>query len=373
MAKKRAGPAVEPRGPFSLPAFRRALLTWFDRARRDLPWRHSRDPYRIWVSEVMLQQTTVAAVVPYFQRFVAAFPTVQALADASETDVLRHWEGLGYYRRARHLHASAKLLAARGEPLPDDAEFWRALPGVGRYILGAVLSQAFERRLPVVEANTLRVLARLFGYADDPRTGAGQAWLWATAARLLPRARVGDFNQAMMELGALVCSPKSPACGTCPVAKYCAARADGSQGRIPRPKLAKPTVDVRDVALVVRDGGRVLLGRRPATAARWANLWEFPHAELRPGETLDDAAMRLAATIGIAVRLGAEVLTVRHGVTRFAIAMTAFAAARLAGDAGGDFYAEWQWLLPAELPAYPVSSPQRKLAEALRQPGLFDC
>src|SRR5947209_4966530 len=168
----------------------RRLLTWFDRQHRPLPWRRDRDPYRIWVSEVMLQQTTVAAVVPYFERFVAAFPTVRALAAADEQDVLRHWEGLGYYRRARHLHRAARLLAAdHGGALPDDPAAWAELPGVGRYILGAVLSQAFGRRLPVVEANSLRVLCRLFGQAGDPRGGPVQKWLWRAAEALLPAKR----------------------------------------------------------------------------------------------------------------------------------------------------------------------------------------
>src|SRR5262245_64033449 len=202
----------------TLAGLRRKLLAWFDRHRRDLPWRADRDPYRVWVSEVMLQQTTVAAVVPYFDRFLAAFPTVQALAAADEQQVLKLWEGLGYYRRARHLHAAAKrLVAEQGGALPDDPAVWAELPGVGRYILGAVLSQAFDRKLPVVEANSLRVLARLFGYRGDPREGDGKTWVWSAAEIMLPTRRAGDFNQALMELGALVCTPTAPACGACPL------------------------------------------------------------------------------------------------------------------------------------------------------------
>src|SRR5437764_8126511 len=186
----------------------RRLLGWFDRHRRDLPWRRDRDPYRVWVSEVMLQQTQVATVVPYFERFLAAFPTLADLAAADEQDVLRLWEGLGYYRRARHLHQAARRLAAEhGGTLPDDPAVWRDLPGVGRYILGAVLSQAFDRKLPIVEANSLRVLTRLFGYRGDPREGVGKKWVWAAAEAVLPAKRAGDFNQALMELGALICTP----------------------------------------------------------------------------------------------------------------------------------------------------------------------
>src|SRR5262249_26065537 len=213
------GRVSRPAPPPPPPPLPRRLRAWFDRHRRDLPWRRDRDPYRVWVSEVMLQQTTVAAVGPYFERFLAAFPSLADLAAADEQDVLRLWEGLGYYRRPRHLHAAPRrLVSEHGGTLPDDPAVWRDLPGVGRYILGAVLSQAFDRRLPIVEANSLRVLCRLFGYAGDPRSGEGQRWLWETAETVLPAERVGDFNQALMGLGALGCTPAAPPCGRCPLA-----------------------------------------------------------------------------------------------------------------------------------------------------------
>src|SRR5262245_45693205 len=186
----------------NLPILRRRLLAWFDRHRRDLPWRRDRDPFRIWVSEVMLQQTTVAAVALRFEQFLRRFPDVTALAASDEQDVLHEWSGLGYYRRARNLHAAARrLVADHGGELPDDPAVWAELPGVGRYILGAVLSQAFDRRLPVVEANTRRVLARMFAQAGDAQSPPVQARLWETAAAILPRKRVGDFNQGRMDLG----------------------------------------------------------------------------------------------------------------------------------------------------------------------------
>jgi A/G-specific adenine glycosylase len=279
--------------PRSYAALQSALLAWFDAHHRPLPFRESRDPYRIWVSEVMLQQTTVAAVVPYFQRFIARFPTVRDLAEAEEADVLRLWEGLGYYRRARHLHAAARILVRdHGGTLPDDPAVWAELPGVGRYILGAVLSQAFNRKLPIVEANSLRVLTRWFGYRDDPRTSAGQAWLWSKAAEILPARRIGDFNQAMMELGALVCTPGSPKCNSCPIRRGCVARKHELQTLIPpKPRPPEP-VKVREVAIAIRRGPRFLFGKRP-DHSRWAGMWELPHGELQSRESMTDAIHRI--------------------------------------------------------------------------------
>jgi A/G-specific adenine glycosylase len=356
--------------PAARAAFRRRLLTWFDRHRRDLPWRASRDPYRIWVSEVMLQQTTVAAVVPYFTRFLAAFPTIEALAAADEQDVLKLWAGLGYYRRARHLHAAARqLVAAHGGTLPDDESVWHELPGVGRYILGAVLSQAFDRRLPIVEANSLRVLARLFGYRGDPREGDGKPWVWSAAESLLPVKRCGDFNQALMELGALICTPSAPRCDQCPVAKFCRARHDGSQSRIPPPKRANVILDVREVGLVIRNRGRVLLCRRPPDAARWQNMWEVPHAEIPTSADPAIEVHRTAKTLtGLAIAMEGELTVLQHTVTRHAITVTCFEATRRRGRFRSDFYTEGRWLLPAELGDYPVSSPQRRLIELIRRP-----
>ncbi|HEY1189455.1 MAG TPA: A/G-specific adenine glycosylase [Gemmata sp.] len=369
----------------TLAGLRTKLLNWFDQHQRDLPWRRTatgertgtRDAYRVWVSEVMLQQTTVAAVVPYFERFLTALPNVRALAEADEQRVLKLWEGLGYYRRARHLHAAAKaLVAAYGDALPDDPEAWDALPGVGRYILGAVLSQAFDRPLPIVEANSLRVLARLFGYPGDPREGAGKVWVWGAAEAVLPATRAGDFNQALMELGALVCTPTAPACGACPVAVNCGAKRSGSQEVIPPKKKPAKITEVAEVGVVVRDGERLLLCQRPADAGRWQNMWEVPHAPRAAGEDLGAAAVRVAKELtGFDIEPGAEVLTVKHSVTRYAITLVCLEAVVRGGAFVPGGYARGEWVTPAELAEHPVSSPQRKLMTALtapnRQPRLF--
>jgi A/G-specific adenine glycosylase len=346
------------------------LLAWFAERRRPLPWRRDRDPYRIWVSEVMLQQTTVAAVIPFFERFLAAFPTLADLARADEQDVLRLWEGLGYYRRARDLLASARRLAAgHGGVFPDDPEALHGLPGLGRYTANAVLSQAFDRRLPVLEANSQRVLSRLFGRADDPRGGPARAWLWRAAEALMPRERAGEFNQALMELGALVCTPAAPRCGECPLAARCVAQAEGRQEQIPARTPRPAVTEVREAAVVVRRGEKLLLVRRPA-AGRWANLWEFPHGPRHDGEAPDEAAVRLAAELaGLEVRAGPELLTLRHGITRYRITLACFEAEHVSGAFRSTFYAAGRWLAPADLAAYPVSAPQRRLIKALTRPG----
>jgi A/G-specific adenine glycosylase len=354
---------------------RRRLLAWFGRHRRDLPWRRDRDPYRIWVSEVMLQQTQVAAVIPFYLRFLQSFPTLTALAAAAEQDILGHWEGLGYYRRARDLHRAARTLAAGHDgKVPDDPVEFGRLPGVGRYILGAVLSQAFNRRLPILEANSLRVLSRFFGLRDDPRSGQGQRRLWRAAELLLPAREVGDFNQALMELGALVCTPATPRCGACPLAGHCAARREGLQEVLPRRPAPPEVVPERRAAVVVRRGGRVLLARRPERG-RWAGLWEFPHGPLRTKESFEAGAERLLPELtGLLAELGQELLTVRHSVTRFRITLVCFQAEYRGGEFASAFYPEGRWVEPGRLTDYPVSVPQRRLAHALvgaRQKHLF--
>jgi A/G-specific adenine glycosylase len=355
------------------PALRRwvapRLLAWFDRHQRDLPWRRDRDPYRIWVSEVMLQQTQVAAVVPYFERFVRAFPTLADLAAADEQEVLRLWEGLGYYRRARDLHRTARLLAAGpGGRFPDDPAALHGLPGLGTYTRNAVLSQAFDLRLPILEANSQRVLSRLFGRADDPSRGPARRFLWRAAEDLLPRRRAGTFNQALMELGALVCTPANPKCPACPLAARCAARRAGLQGSIPARPPAPAPVEVREAAVVIRRKKHVLLVQRPGEG-RWAGMWEFPHGPLENGETHEEAADRVVRDLtGLRARRGPEFLTVRHGITRFQITMVCFEAEHWSGSFRSSFYQRGVWVKPEELAAYPVSAPQRRLAKELTAP-----
>jgi A/G-specific adenine glycosylase len=341
------------------------LLAWFREHQRDLPWRATRQAYPIWVSEVMLQQTQVATVVGYFRRFLVAFPSLEALAVADEQQVLKVWEGLGYYRRARDLHRAAKLLVSlHGGEIPDDPAALRQLPGFGRYTVGAVLSQAFGRRLPILEANSLRVLCRFFGVRDDPRASQTQRRLWQLAEAILPRAEVGDFNQALMELGALVCTPAAPRCDACPVARHCAARAAGLQEVIPLKPKSPRIEEVREVAVVVRRGRQMFLAQR-GPEGRWANMWEFPHG---PAEgKIDEAANHyLRDALGFEAEIGPELLTVRHGVTRWRITLVCVEASYRGGEFRPGSYTRGLWVEPEALIAYPISSPQRRLAEALR-------
>jgi A/G-specific adenine glycosylase len=284
-------------------------------------------------------------------------------------DVLRLWEGLGYYRRARDLHRGARWLAAEHQGrIADDPEVFARVPGVGRYTLGAVLSQAFDRRLPILEANSLRVLCRFLALRGDPRTATLRKQLWQAAEDLLPRRHVGDFNQALMELGALVCTPVAPRCDVCPIRGRCGARRLGLQEQLPQRPTPPATVAVDEVAVVVRRGPRVLLVRRPAQG-RWASLWEFPRGQLENGETHEDAAARLLREhTGLTADLGPELLTVRHGVTRFQITLVCLEANFREGDFRPGHYPQGRWVFPRQLQDFPLSRPQRLLAEALAKP-----
>ena len=346
--------------------FRRKLLDWYKRHARDLEWRRSRDPYRVWISEIMLQQTQVATVADYFPRFVAAFPDVTSLAAADEAQVLRLWEGLGYYRRARQLHKAAKIVLAehRGQ-FPNDIEAVRNLPGIGRYTAGAILSIAFDARQPILEANTLRLFSRLIAYRGDPRSKSGESLLWSLAEELLPRNGSSRFNQALMELGSLVCTPRAPACQPCPVRSLCPTHRHGLQDSIPLPKPQPRIEAVREVLLVVRNRDRVLLRQRQA-AERWAGLWDFPRFAIDDADasSSDGIVEQLVATTGVTARIAAPLTTLKHGVTRFRITLDCRWADCL--RAPRRLPSAVRWLRPSQLADYPLSTTGRKVADAIR-------
>jgi A/G-specific adenine glycosylase len=350
-----------------LKSFRSQLLKWFGEHARDLPWRRSRDPYRVWVSEIMLQQTQVATVIPYFERFLAAFPTIADLAAAPEQQELRHWEGLGYYRRARQLHRAAQLIASelKGK-FPDDPDEVRRLPGIGRYTAGAILSIAFDQPQPIVEANTQRLYSRLLAYGGDLQNKQGQRLLWDFAAAVLPRRGAGTLNQALMELGALICTPRAPACQACPVAALCRARRDGLQEQIPRPR-PKPVIEaVRHAAVVVRRGGKILL-RQQRPEERWAGLWDFPRFALEQinGEVDAELSAGVLAQTGVRIGPASPLAVLKHGVTRFRITLECFDAAGLSQR--GKAISETRWVDVAELDDYPLSTTGRRLADLVAE------
>ena len=353
---------VEP-GSARVDAYRRALLRWYRGAARDLPWRRAPTPYRVWVSEVMLQQTRVETVVPYFERFLRRFPTVETLAAAPVDDVLEAWSGLGYYRRARLLHAGARCVVERfGGRFPTEAVDIEALPGVGRYTAGAIRSIALGQRAPILDGNVMRVLARVFGIDGDVSRPPTSRSLWALAERAVERGKPGDVNQAQMELGALVCLPRAPRCAACPCAAGCVALATNRVGVLPELPRRRAAVDVARAVLVVQRGERLLLRRRlPGEVC--AGLWDFPGAFTGANGDADATIEDAAALLPFAVRVGARLGAVRHAVTYRRIRAEVFAAVpigRVRAALRGPDGAELAWLTPEEAAALALSSPARR-------------
>lgn len=347
-----------PEGPAATQELRRALLAHYDRCRRDLPWRGETDPYRVLVSEFMLQQTRVETVSRYYGRWLERFPDLCALADADEGAVLKAWEGLGYYRRARSLHRAAQIARERPEgSLPTSYEELKELPGVGAYTAGAVASIAFGERVPAPDGNVRRVLARLF---DEPE--ARPAWLRDTSARLVDPERPGDWNQALMDLGATVCVPASPRCGECPVARWCAARAAGSQAERPARRARSEVRRARFALAALRDGDRVLLRRRPPEGLL-GGMWAFPEREIVEDDEVEGAVLALARDLtapplGNPERLAAYDHRFTHLLATYEPCVLPVRGTGIAGD-------DLAWITPGEPIRLAVPVAQRRLLEEL--------
>lgn len=287
--------------------FRRKLLFWYDENHRDLPWRRECDPYRIWLSEVMLQQTRVEAATPYYHRFLAAYPDLSTLAAAGQDEVLKLWEGLGYYSRARNfLQAVREVQETYSGCVPQEPELFGALPGVGTYTKAAVCSIAFGKPLAVVDGNVKRVFCRLFAIMTDSAKTVVQKQIQSLAQAILDTDRPGDFNQAVMELGALICIPRSPRCGQCPVVEYCRAQQEGIAASLPIKSTKKPLSTVCLAAAVVIWGGRVLVRQR-VEAGLLNGLWEFPNVVIQ-----DDSQVDFSALLGDKARVGEELMKLSH-------------------------------------------------------------
>jgi A/G-specific adenine glycosylase len=344
------------------------LLAWYRRSRRDLPWRRTSDPYSIWVSEAMLQQTQVATVIPYYERFLARFPDVASLARASVDDVLKAWEGLGYYARARNLHAAAReVVAVHGGRVPDDVAAFRALPGAGEYMTAAVQSIAFGAALAVVDGNVKRVVARLFALPGPVDRPAGSSSVREHARSLLDARDPGSFNQAMMELGALVCRPLRPDCAACPVSDGCQAhrlgRVDAFPVRTPRRAVPRHRIAVG----VVVDGERVLITRR-AENGLLGGLWEFPGGKIRGAESAKQACRReIEEEVGLAVEVKERITKVRHAYTHLEVEIDVFRCRYRGGDVVLDGPTDYRWITLAETGEYAFPRANHKFLPAVRE------
>lgn len=358
---------------------RRRVLRWFAANRRDLPWRRTQDPYAVWVSEVMLQQTQVVTVQDYWPRFLQSFPTVGDLAAAPIEDVLRLWQGLGYYRRAKQLHAAAQVIVQQhGGQFPTRFSDVLALPGVGRYTAGAVLSIATQQSWPILEGNTIRLYSRLLGLGTDPTTPANQQLLWRFAETIVPKCRPGDFNQGLMELGGQVCQRHQPKCGECPLRTGCNAYQTGRQAEIPAAKSKPTRWETRTECLLLLHRGQRWLGRTLPAGQRWAGLWDFPRFDIGwlvaeatdepqwplPPRALEWLQQQVQEQFGLHVQLQPGGTPIRHAVTRFrillAIAQGQVSGSRLSAAATA---AGWEWLSAPAIGARPLNVTARQVWE----------
>jgi len=346
---------------------RKRLLAWFDRNARDLPWRRDPTPYHVWVSEVMLQQTQVATVIDYYVRFLLTFPTVSDLANADEELLMRLWEGLGYYRRARLMHKAAKQIVEQHDGVfRSEAAGVLALPGMGRYTANAILSISSDARLPILEGNTVRVFSRWVALRDDVKSTGGVKQLWGIAEAMLPRSLPGQFNQAAMELGALVCKPVAPRCDQCPVASHCEAFRLGLHESIPGKVTTTVYQDRLEFAFVIPNTAHNawLVYRVPA-GERWAGLWDFPRATDGTARTAEKAIDSLSMATDILTTPTRLLVTIRHAVTRYRITLHVHQTKAIEVGSFGSMEGEYRFATIKELSQLPLSTTGRKIANLL--------
>jgi A/G-specific adenine glycosylase len=347
-------------------ALRFRLLRWYGENQRPMPWRETRDAYRIWISEIMLQQTQVKTVREYYENFIRRFPDVQSLAMADIQEVMKAWEGLGYYSRARNLHRAARDVISRYDGrIPDSYREILSLPGVGRYTAGAVLSIAYGQRVPVLDGNVIRVLTRLFHITDDVNRTHTRRRLWELAGELVPDQEAALFNQALMELGALVCRPRDPGCDSCPLRGLCRARSLRIQEELPV-KPARKVLPHYDVtAGVIRNRNKILITLRPARGLL-GGLWEFPGGKREEGEDLESCLRReIREELGIPIRVEKPLLSVRHAYSHFRITLHVFQCRYLGGSLrlrGADDY---RWVTPGRLNRYAFPAADRAVIRYL--------
>ncbi len=340
--------------PETLPS---RLLAWYKKNGRSMPWRDHPDPYAVWVSEIMLQQTRVETVIPYFEKWMSLFPTIVSLADADEQVVLNAWEGLGYYSRARNLHKAAKIVAEKfSGKLPRNLDDLRSLPGIGRYTVGAIASIAFKMDEPTLDGNLRRVFSRLYNVTEFADSPVGEKILWDLAAKNLPKGRAGDYNQALMDLGATICLPRSPRCLLCPLMEICKARQNGTQELRPVLKAKKPSPHYVHAAGVVIQRGRVLLSQRP-TDGLLGGMWEFPNARVA-ADPDKELVKVLNAAYSLKVRRGEALGVIQHAYTHFKITVHAFRCEALSVPKNKNL----KWVKLNELDNYPMGKVDRVIS-----------
>jgi A/G-specific adenine glycosylase len=351
--------------PHEIAAFRRALLRWYRREARDLPWRRRTDPYAIWISEIMLQQTRVDQAIPYYHRFMGAFPTVEALAQASGERVLKAWEGLGYYSRARHLHAAAQAVVREHDGVfPRTIEALTVLPGIGRYTAGAIASIAFGVRAPVLDGNVKRILSRVYDVETSIDDHGTTQTLWERADGLVPKASPGAFNQALMDLGATVCIPRAPRCGECPVRGQCRAFARGTQDERPVRRARKSVPRHELVGAAIAHEGRYLFGKRPPNGLL-SGLWELPNGTVQPGETHGVALRRVVQEqLGVKVSVGGLLASVDHTYSHMKVKLTVYRC-EIQGVPRPFAHVSLKWIAPAQFHRYPFPMVNRKFLHLL--------
>ncbi len=344
-----------------MPSFQHSLLTWYRKNARPLPWRKTRDPYRIWISEVMLQQTTVNTVVPYYERWIREFPKIGDVARASLSRILKIWQGLGYYQRARNIHKSAKLISVKFKArIPLDAEVLRTLPGFGPYTTNAVLSIAFGQRLPIVDANVRRVAMRILALKGDD-SARFDARILSFLKKILPSVQISDFNQALMELGALVCRPQEPFCLSCPVKVWCHAYKKGWQDVIPAPRQ-KIISDIQAVCAVIKHKDKFFLQKRPAKGLL-AGLWEFPGGKIERNESPKKALVReLKEELGVSALKAKPWINIRHSYTRFRVSLHVWLCEV---NPLPSLDALHRWVSPRDFNKFPMPSATARIVERL--------
>ena len=352
---------------FDILALRSGLLEWYSIQGRDLPWRRSRDPYAIWVSEIMLQQTQVKTVIPYYDRWLAQFPTLQTLASADQQQVLKLWQGLGYYARARNLHRAAQDIVSQHHGVfPTDLPTAVSLPGIGRTTAGGILSAAFDQPTPILDGNVKRVLARLVALSVP--TSKAIAQLWQLSIALLDPAHPRDFNQAWMDLGATVCLPRSPLCDRCPWQPHCCAYHQGIQTEIPMTETRAPIPrKMIGVAVIWNDAGQILIDRRKPNGLL-GGLWEFPGGKVELGETIPACIQReIQEELGIGIEVGDRLIIIDHTYSHFHVTLNVHHCKHLSGEPQAIECDEIRWVELADLDSYPFPKANLQIIEALRQ------